>query len=64
MRAQALYQPDGPSESDHGKEVVDAAFESGVQVLLYSGTCSPNKITSGKIISVGMDGKEIDLQGV
>jgi hypothetical protein len=51
-----LHQPGGITESDHGKEVVDAAFEAGAEVLIYSGTSSPSKMTNGSIVSDGMDG--------
>ncbi|KAK2593879.1 hypothetical protein QQS21_008399 [Conoideocrella luteorostrata] len=53
----ALHQPGGITEAVHGKEVVDAAFEAGVEVLIYSGTASPKKSTNGKISCVGMDEK-------
>ncbi|KJK76430.1 hypothetical protein H634G_08321 [Metarhizium anisopliae BRIP 53293] len=55
----ALHQPGGITESDHGKEVVDAAFEAGAEVLIYSGSASPAKITNGSITSAGMDEKDI-----
>ncbi|KAK9445463.1 NmrA family transcriptional regulator [Metarhizium brunneum] len=55
----ALHQPGGITESDHGKEVVDAAFEAGAEVLIYSGSASPAKITNGSITSAGMDEKYI-----
>ncbi|EFZ01864.1 NmrA-like family protein [Metarhizium robertsii] len=55
----ALHQPGGITESDHGKEVVDAAFEAGAEVLIYSGSASPAEITNGSITSAGMDEKYI-----
>ncbi|EFY86909.1 NmrA family transcriptional regulator [Metarhizium acridum CQMa 102] len=53
----ALHQPGGITENNHGKEVVDAAFEAGVEVLIYSGSASSAKITNGSITSAGMDEK-------
>ncbi|UNI20870.1 hypothetical protein JDV02_006919 [Purpureocillium takamizusanense] len=44
-----LNQPDGLTESGLGKIIVDAAFEAGVQHLLYSGLASASAATNGEI---------------
>ncbi|KAF6804980.1 NmrA family protein [Colletotrichum sojae] len=36
-----------PSETDIGKNIVDAAVEAGVEVFVYSGMASPKEITKG-----------------
>ncbi|KAH7114811.1 hypothetical protein EDB81DRAFT_702350 [Dactylonectria macrodidyma] len=47
--APEVNQPDGPSETDLGKILVDAAAEAGVRHLVYSGMASASKITDGAV---------------
>ncbi|KAF7556872.1 hypothetical protein G7Z17_g1110 [Cylindrodendrum hubeiense] len=45
----AVGQKGGPSETDIGKDVVDAAVEVGVNYFVYSGLASASNITNGEI---------------
>ncbi|KAH7011457.1 hypothetical protein EDB80DRAFT_891270 [Ilyonectria destructans] len=45
----AVNQPEGPSETDLGKILVDAAVEAGVRHFVYSGMESASKITKGAV---------------
>ncbi|KJZ75357.1 hypothetical protein HIM_05283 [Hirsutella minnesotensis 3608] len=43
----ALYEPSHKTESDLGKSIVDAAFEAGVDVFVYSGLASASLLSQG-----------------
>ncbi|KAH8666064.1 hypothetical protein BGZ61DRAFT_498513 [Ilyonectria robusta] len=45
----AVGQKNGPSETDIGKDVVEAAVEVGVKHFVYSGLASASLITKGEI---------------
>ncbi|KAI8725404.1 NmrA domain-containing protein [Fusarium sp. LHS14.1] len=45
----AVNQPGGPSETDLGKSIVDAAAEAGVRHFVYSGMASASEITGGAV---------------
>ena len=47
----------GPTETDIGKAVVDAAAEAGVKVFVFSGMESVLKMTGGKMSSLNFEGK-------
>jgi nucleoside-diphosphate-sugar epimerase len=53
---QAIGQPGGPSETDLGKIIADAAAEVGVQHFVYSGMQSASKITHGAVPNQAFDG--------
>lgn len=44
------------TEVDLGKQIVDAAIEAGVEVLVYSGLNSAKEITNGKVANSAFDG--------
>jgi uncharacterized protein YbjT (DUF2867 family) len=44
------------TEVDLGKIIVDAAFEAGVEVFVYSGFNSAKAITKGKVSNIAFDG--------
>lgn len=47
---------DGPSDTDVGKIIVDAAVEAGVKHFVYSGLPSSSKITNGSVSSQIFEG--------
>jgi hypothetical protein len=46
---QSVTQPDGPTEFDLGKIIIDAAAEAGVQNLVYSSGADTETLTNGEI---------------
>ncbi|KAH6873926.1 hypothetical protein B0T10DRAFT_567658 [Thelonectria olida] len=53
----AVNQPGGPSETDLGKTLVDAAAEAGVRHFVYSGMESASKITNGAVPNKAFEDK-------
>jgi hypothetical protein len=53
---QAVTEPEGPTDEDLGRRLVNLAAEAGVKVFIYSTCESPAKITNGKAPVPGMDG--------
>lgn len=51
-----MNQPEGPSETDLGKILVDAAVEAGVRHFVYSGMESASKITKGAVPNKAFEG--------
>ncbi|KAI9373562.1 hypothetical protein BJX61DRAFT_552160 [Aspergillus egyptiacus] len=49
--------PDGPTEFDLGKAIVDSAIEAGVQDFVYSGGPPCTEMTGGKVSMKAMDMK-------
>ncbi|KAH7129287.1 hypothetical protein EDB81DRAFT_907372 [Dactylonectria macrodidyma] len=45
----AVGQKNGPSETDIGKGVIDAAVKAGVKYLVYSGLASASNVTNGEV---------------
>jgi hypothetical protein len=52
---QSVNQPDGPTELDVGKGLVDAAAEAGVLHFVYSGMASASEITGGAVPAQAFD---------
>ncbi|ROT37484.1 NAD(P)-binding protein [Sodiomyces alkalinus F11] len=52
-----LNQKDGPSETDMGKIIIDAALEAGVQHFVFSGMASASEITNGAVPNQAFDEK-------
>ena len=46
---QSVNQPNGPTEFDLGKIIVDAAAEAGVQNLVYSSGADTESLTNGEV---------------
>ncbi|KAF6843239.1 NmrA family protein [Colletotrichum musicola] len=46
-----------PSETDIGRNIVDAAVEAGVQIFVYSGMASPEEITKGAMTAKAFEEK-------
>ncbi|KAF7542925.1 hypothetical protein G7Z17_g11162 [Cylindrodendrum hubeiense] len=53
----AVNQPGGPTETDLGKLIVDAAAEAGVRHFVYSGMESASEITNGDVPNAAFDEK-------
>lgn len=51
-----MNQPEGPSETDLGKIIVDAAVEARVRHFVYSGMESASKITKGAVPNKAFEG--------
>lgn len=51
------FKPEGPTEFDMSKKVVDAAAEAGVKHLIYSTGPDCIRITGGKLTMKAMDSK-------
>lgn len=53
----AWRDPNGPTEFDLGKGIVDAAVQAGVANLIYSGGPPCTEMTGGKVSMKAMDSK-------
>ncbi|RKL03686.1 hypothetical protein BFJ68_g11430 [Fusarium oxysporum] len=53
----SIGKPNGPSETDVGMAVVDAAVKAGVQHFVFSGMVSAIKITNGAVPNPSFDEK-------
>jgi hypothetical protein len=51
-----VNQSGGPSETDLGKSLVDAAAEAGVRHFVYSGMASASEITGGSVPNKAFEG--------
>lgn len=51
------------TEFDLGKNIIDAAIDAGVEVLVYSGLSSAKEISGGKVTSQAFDGVYIAAIG-
>lgn len=57
----AFDDPNGPTESNFGKALVDAAADVGVQHLVYSGMRSATEATNG-VVPVRVYDRELNLR--
>ncbi|KAF5258196.1 hypothetical protein FOXYS1_11240, partial [Fusarium oxysporum] len=55
LLASLFGKPNGPSETDVGMAVVDAAVKAGVQHFVFSGMVSAIKITNGAVPNPSFD---------
>ncbi|KAF5535364.1 hypothetical protein FMEXI_10850 [Fusarium mexicanum] len=53
----SIGKPDGPSETEFGFSVVDAAVKAGVHHFVFSGMVSATKITNGAVPNASFDEK-------
>ncbi|KAH7180457.1 hypothetical protein DER46DRAFT_668611 [Fusarium sp. MPI-SDFR-AT-0072] len=53
----SIGNPNGPSETDLGMAVVDAAVKAGVQHFVFSGMVSATKVTNGAVSNPTFDEK-------
>ena len=51
-----MGQDGGPSETDLGKGLVDAAVEAGVRHFVYSGMASASETTGGAVPNQAFEG--------
>lgn len=57
MHLQAFSDPQGPTEFDMGKIIVDSAAQMGVQHFIFSSGPPCTEITGGKVRMKAMDSK-------
>ncbi|KAK7403013.1 hypothetical protein QQX98_011213 [Neonectria punicea] len=58
----ALHVKNGPTETVVGKMIVDAAFESRVKHVVYSGLASATEVSNGKVPNLTFDEKNAIYQ--